>query len=397
LAASNGITAERNRFFQNREMFERALEQPAEMRQSFLAQACGADEDLLRSVQQLLCAHEQEQAFFERASPPPIARASSANAKPPLRHIGAYEIEAEVGRGGMGLVYRARRADGAFDKRVALKLVRLDSATPEALRSFHRERQILANLEHPCIARILDGGTTSDGIPYLVMEFVEGERIDRWVENHHLGINERLRLFLQVCSAVEYAHHQLVVHRDLKPSNILVTADRSVKLLDFGIAKVLGGMEGTAGGENTHTGAAVAMTPEFASPEQLWGRPITTASDVYSLGVILFRLLTGTGPYGDTTSWPELMHAVCVKQIPKPSSVPGSDRLRGELDNIVLTALRKEVSRRYQSVEQLREDISRYLDGRPVAHRAIRSVTAPANLSADTASASRPPHWRSSV
>ena len=362
-------TTDRNRFLEIRDIFERALEQSVETRPLFVKNACGADEDLLRDVQQLLKAHEKTQAFFEQAffeHTGPVAVAGDQ----PARHIGSYEVEAEIGRGGMGVVYRARRADGAFDKEVALKLLRIDTASAEAMQSFHRERQILASLEHPNIARILDGGETPEKVPYLVMEFIEGERIDAYVERNRLGINDRLRLFREVCAAVQYAHQNLVVHRDLKPGNILVTADGTVKLLDFGIAKVLSeapanAKEDARTSERTLTMAAV-MTPEFASPEQIGGRPTTTASDVYSLGVILYRLLTGHGPYGDTTSWPELMYAVCVKEPSKPSSVAGAAQLRGELDNIVMMALRKEVSRRYQSVEQFREDIDRYLDGRPV-------------------------------
>jgi serine/threonine protein kinase/tetratricopeptide (TPR) repeat protein len=357
--------AERNRFLEIRDIFERALEQPAETRALFLSNACGADEHLRRDVQQLLHAHARTQAFFERTGPLQAAQAPAGSAEPASRLIGAYEIEAEIGRGGMGIVYQARRADGAFEKKVALKLVLLDSARPDVMRSFHRERQILANLEHPNIARILDGGETPAGIPYLVMEFVEGEQIDSWADHHRLGVNDRLRLFLQVCAAVEYAHQHLIVHRDLKPSNILVTADGTVKLLDFGIAKVLSEAEDGVQRERSLTLTA-AMTPEFASPEQIGGRPSTTGSDVYSLGVILYRLLTGQSPYGHTTSWPGLMYAVCVKEAPKPSSVTASAQLRGELDNIVMMALRKEVPRRYHSVEQFREDISRYLDGRPV-------------------------------
>src|SRR5690606_25102516 len=209
--------------------------------------------------------------------------------------VGAYRIVHEIGRGGMGVVYLAERADEEFEKRVALKVVKRGMDTDEVLRRFRHERQILASLEHPNIARLLDGGATSDGRPYLVMEHVEGEPIDAYCDRRRLGIRERLELFRAVCDAVQHAHQRLVVHRDIKPSNILVTAAGEPKLLDFGIAKLLDDSSPDAT-PHTRTGLRL-LTPEYASPEQVRGAPVTTASDVYALGIVLYRLLSGRPPY----------------------------------------------------------------------------------------------------
>jgi serine/threonine protein kinase/tetratricopeptide (TPR) repeat protein len=315
----------------------------------------------------------------------------------PERRIGAYRILRELGHGGMGTVYLAARADDQYQKRVAIKTIRgLDSE--EVLRHFRRERQILAALDHPNIARLFDGGSTDDGLPYFVMEFVEGQPIDDFCDERRLSVHERLRLFRGVCAAVQYAHSNLVVHRDLKPKNILVDAQGVPKLLDFGIAKLLNPeISGDAA-----TGTVLAMTPEYASPEQTRGQPITTATDVYSLGVVLYELLTGHRPYGrEARNSVELFKAVCEEEPERPSTAVGRTeqrplpggavqtttpesasrtregtpeklrrRLRGDLDNIVLTALRKEPHLRYRSVEAFSEDIRRYLQGRPVtAHK----------------------------
>jgi serine/threonine-protein kinase len=314
------------------------------------------------------------------------------------RRIGAYRVLRELGHGGMGTVYLAARADDQYQKQVAIKVVRgLDS--DEIVRYFRRERQILAALDHPNIARLMDGGTTEDGLPYFVMERVEGEPIDRYCDQRKLSVQERLRLFQGVCAAVQYAHQNLVVHRDLKPSNILVDAHGVPKLLDFGLAKLL---NPEIFGEAA-TGTALAMTLEYASPEQARGQRITTATDVYSLGVVLYELLTGHRPYGrQAQDSLQLLRAVCEEEPERPSTAVGRTerrtlpngavwtttpdavsrtregtpeklrrRLRGELDNIVLMALRKEPQRRYRSVEALSEDIRRYLEGRPVtAHKA---------------------------
>lgn len=322
------------------------------------------------------------------AGPSPAAAAE--------RKVGAYRILRELGHGGMGTVFLAVRADDQYQKRVALKVVRgLDSA--EVVARFRRERQILAALDHPNIARLLDGGVTEDGLPYFVMEHVEGLPIDRYCDEQTLPPAARLRLFLGVCAAVQYAHRNLVVHRDLKPANILVTTEGVPKLLDFGIAKFLNpdlGLEAP-------TGTALVMTPEYASPEQVRGTPVTTASDVYSLGVILYELLTGHRPYRLASLDPlDVLKAVCEAEPERPSTAVGRReeqlltggrhvtttpagvsrardstperlrrRLRGDLDNIVLMALRKESQRRYGSVEALANDLRRHLEGLPVSAR----------------------------
>ena len=235
---------------------------------------------------------------------------------PPGLRIGPYVIERELGVGGMGAVYLAYRGDEAFEKRVAIKLVRAALASPDAVERFKRERQILARLEHPNVARILDGGTTEDGLPYFVMEYIEGRPINAYCDAERLDTTRRLRLFLDLCSAVEYAHHNLIIHRDIKPGNILVAADGVPRLLDFGIAKLV---DPVVGDEATRA-TSLSFTPWYASPEQVQGDPMSTATDVYSLGVLLYELLTGHGPYRITSRKPlEVMKAI-VEQEPEPPS-----------------------------------------------------------------------------
>ena len=284
------------------------------------------------------------------------------------RRIGPYRILTELGHGGMGVVYLAERADAAYEKQVAIKVVRAAAFAGESLmQRFREERRILATLDHPNIARLLDGGTTEDGIPYLVMEYVDGIPLDIHSQALRLSMGQRLSLFREVCAAVQYAHQHLVIHRDLKPRNILVTADGTPKLLDFGIAKLVEpGLET----EETRTGMR-ALSLEGASPEQVRGEPLTVTSDVYALGVLLYRLLSGESPYGPARrSEADLMRAIAEEAPLRPSAVaPVEERrhLRGELDWITLKALRKEPDRRYASVEQLAADIQRHLDGRPIA------------------------------
>lgn len=283
-------------------------------RAAYLEQACASDEELRREVESLLASNESAGSQFLEA--PAVDLTQGMPPSPRIgRRIGVYQIEEELGHGGMGEVYRAVRADGQYEKQVAIKLVRGGYDSKFILERFRQERQILAGLDHPNIAQLLDGGTTEDGIPYLVMELVEGTPIDEYCQEHDLSITERLQLFRQVCGAVQYAHQRLVVHRDLKPGNILVTKDGVPKLLDFGIAKILG--EG-AGTETTMTRP---MTPEYASPEQIRGGPITTATDVYSLGVVLYQLLTGRSPYRLATRTPhQLAQAITDTEPERPSA-----------------------------------------------------------------------------
>jgi len=372
---------------------KRLLEQviamnPAE-RHQFLDVQCNGDPDLRSEVESLLLSHEEAGTDFLKE--PMInltARAEpAASTLTTGQRVGVYRILGEIGHGGMGAVYRAARADGQYVQDVAIKLVRGGLNSPTALERFRTERQILATLEHPNIARLLDGGTTDDGLPYLVMELIDGEPIDRYCDRRKLSVSERLRLFRAVCEAVQYAHQRLVIHRDLKPSNILVTQAGVPKLLDFGIAKVVD----TA--SNHETTVAWPMTPQYASPEQIRGETISTASDVYSLGVVLYQLLTGRSPYpADSASAHGLAMAICEWDPDKPSTVvikkplkesvsdtaattgdlsssrEGSParlrrRLTGDLDHIVMKALRKESSRRYSSAEQLSDDLRRHLEG----------------------------------
>ena len=280
-----------------------------------------------------------------------------------------YRIEAELGSGAMGVVLSA--VDRVLERKVAIKLIRREFAGQVMLSRFRAEREILAALQHPNIARILDAGITEAGLPYIVMELIEGESIDRYCEHHGLSVRQRLELFINVCAAVHFAHQHLTVHRDLKPGNILVTNDGVVKLLDFGIAKVLDPDSSVEALTSLH-----AMTPEYSSPEQIRGEPITTATDIYSLGVILYRLLTGRSPYRSPNTDPyALAREVCDAEPVKPSakaresnSIRGK-QLAGDLDSIVLMALRKERDRRYESVQQFSADVQRYLDNRTVAAR----------------------------
>jgi serine/threonine protein kinase/tetratricopeptide (TPR) repeat protein len=364
-----------------KQVLEQVVALDSAARRPYLDRACGEDLALRGEVESLLASHEQAGTSFLQS--PAVALRADV---PPLstragRRVGVYQIIEEIGHGGMGEVYRAVRADGQYTKEVAVKLVRGGFDSRSVLERFFNERQILASLDHPNIGRLLDGGTTDDGIPYLAMELIEGTRIDSYCDEHRLSITERLQLFRQVCGAVQYAHQRLVIHRDIKPSNILVTKDGVPKLLDFGIAKIL-----DPAGAGAETTLARPMTPEYASPEQIRGEAITTASDVYSLGVVLYQLLAGRSPYPKDTSSPhELARAVCDTQPARPSTAvfkppagqqvssarEGSPaklrrRLAGDLDNIVLMALRKEPQRRYATVEQLAEDIRRHLDGLPV-------------------------------
>ncbi len=355
-----------------KEIFHSARELPFGERDAFLSGACGGNEELRREIDALLQSDRVAEDFI--ADPPArlVADAFGGDSPAPSdeeRMIGHYKLLKCIGSGGMGAVYLAERADQQFQMQVAIKLIKRGMDTDSVLRRFQHERQILASLEHPNIARLLDGGTTEDGVPYFVMEYIEGQRIDRYAEGRQLSISERLELLRQVCGAVSYAHQHLVVHRDLKPSNILVTAAGVPKLLDFGIAKII---QPNDSAEPLATITVVPiMTPEYASPEQIEGAPATTLSDVYSLGAVLYELLAGRPPYRLQNRSPqEIEKAISTGQIEKPSAVVSrpedARRLRGDLDNIVRMAMRRETARRYRSVEQFSEDIRRHLAGRPV-------------------------------
>ena len=393
------------RWAQIRQVFDGALERPEVDRAAYLRVVCARDDELRREVESLLSSHNAAGDFLDKpaANLSGITQTLTTSSMevpeyPPGHRVGPYQLQKCIGRGGMGSVWLAARFDNEFKKQVAIKLVKRGMDTQEILRRFRLERQVLAGLTHPNIAALIDGGSTPDGLPYLVMEYVEGVRIDRYCESHKSTITERLKLFRQVCAAVQYAHGNLVVHRDLKAGNILVTADGVPKLLDFGIAKLMRTEFDTLVAAETRPELR-PMTLDYASPEQVRGEPITTATDVYSLGVLLYTLLTGRSPYGAAArSDHALRVAICEKEPPKPSAVVLTDeqavipqatrkidlteeetrdkarrrlkkKLAGDLDMIVMMALRKEPQRRYGSVEQFSEDVRRYLEGRPVIAR----------------------------
>jgi len=376
------------------EAFEHALDLDPDRRGEWLAGRCAHDAELRAKVEALLAAHDSPPGILERRLPPATTvRAAEA---PLDRRIGPYRVVRELGRGGMGVVYLAERVDGEFRREVAIKLLRNSPDAEELHRRFIAERQILASLSHPHIAQMLDGGTTEGQLPYLVMEYVDGLPITTYCDRHGLDIASRLRLFVDVCRAVNSAHQNLVIHRDIKPGNILVTAAGQAKLLDFGIAKLLNAAMGGMAVPHTRTAFRV-MTPDYASPEQVRGEPLTTGSDVYALGVVLYELLVGRRPYRIRTGAARELHElVCEREPERPStwakrpppaddpeattpaaiaSARGTspDRLQrvlgGDLDAIVMMALRKEPRRRYGSAELLAEDIERYLGGLPVLAR----------------------------
>ncbi len=355
-----------------KEILSEALERPKAERPSYLDRVCGDNVDLRRRVESLIEADGRSWSLMD--APAAAASSLAATLRPPAsgERIGVYEILEEIGHGGMGSVYLARRADEQFEQRVAIKLSRLSLADDPMQRRFRAERQIVAALDHPNSARLLDGGATSDGRPYFVMEYVAGRPLPDWCEERALTIRQRVQIFLDVCGAVQYAHQRLVVHRDIKPANILVTAEGMAKLLDFGIAKLTVPELFGAAVEETKT-LFQLLTPDYASPEQVRGEPVTPASDVYALGVVLYELLTGRRPYKvSTTSPAEMVRVVCETEAPRPSTVaPRSlaKELSGDLDTIVSKALRKEPERRYATAGELAEDLRRFLDGLPVQAR----------------------------
>jgi serine/threonine protein kinase len=382
-----------------RQVVDAVLDLPTTARSAFLDRAC-PETSVRRYVESLVLSFEQANQFLDQPAAIRYAEAvnASANESWSGRRVGPYQIVNEIGRGGMGSVYLAVRVDDQYRKEVAIKVARVGFENSIALARFKAERQILADLEHPNIARLLEGGSTDDGQPYFVMEYIQGQPLDQYCDDRKLSVTERLELFRTVCSAVHYAHQKLVVHRDIKPSNILVTKDGAPKLLDFGIAKILAPDATTPGADRTLTKVRV-LTPDYASPEQWRGGAITTASDVYSLGVVLYELLTGHRPYRLAQRDPEeinrivaecdperpssavllaedLVESAGLRTVRTPESVSATRegspeklrrRLSGDLDNIVLRALRKEPDRRYRSVENFAEDIRRHLENLPVS------------------------------
>ncbi len=354
---------------QVKEILGFALERNPEERLDFVRQACGEDERLREEVESLLSHHNGADSLLE--NPPAVPLYSFPAATIAGTRIGAYRVLSETGQGGMAVVYLAERADDEYQRRVAIKIVKPGANREEIIRRFRNERQTLAALDHPHIVKLLDGGTTEQGWPYLVMDFVDGVPIDEYCRQRQLAIRGRLELFRTICSAVAYAHSHKVIHRDLKPGNILITPDGVVRLLDFGIAKVLDPDYAHA---TLTTGDRRPMTPEYASPEQISGQPITSASDIYSLGVLLYELLTGNRPHhGSSASWSEIQRMICEEEPIKPSDAVGATDLRrslqGDLDIIVMMALRKEPERRYGSAEELSKDIERYLSSMPITAR----------------------------
>ena len=367
--------AARERWLQVDRLFEEALDRPAAERDRFLVDRCGEDGELLQRLRQLLRAATDPEARMDGPESALVRAAWAIDEQADQTGtatgdvVGRYRILGELGRGGMATVYDAERADGAFQRRVAIKLLRRGLDTDEIVARFLGERQILSSLEHTNIARLIDGGATEDGRPYLVMERVSGEPITEWADRHELSVRERLELFCQVAEAVQFAHQRLVVHRDLKPSNILVDESGTVKLLDFGIAKLLDTSDPTGADSLTRTGMR-PLTPAYASPEQIRGEPVTTASDVYQLGTVLYELLSGHRPFEGRG--PDLEAAITTGRVQRPSDATDEDSrkaLRGDLDAITLSALRIEPERRYASAAELAADIRRYLARKPVRAR----------------------------
>jgi eukaryotic-like serine/threonine-protein kinase len=352
-------------------LFDEARERPAAERDAWLRERC--DDEVVRAeVEALLRAYEADPDFLEApadATAAVEAIALEANHTAEGRRIGPYRIIREVGRGGMGVVFEARREGVDFEQRVAIKLLPAAWAEPVLADRFRFERRVLAGLDHPNIARLLDGGTTEEGVPYFVMEFVDGQRIDAWCRARDLSTRARIDLVMAVCDAVAHAHQHLVVHRDLKPANVLITADGRPKLLDFGIATLVSDESGTSAGL-TRTGQG-SFTPEYASPEQVRGERVTTASDVYSLGVLLYGLLAGRPPYSLAGRSPlDAMRTICEADPAAPSTVADATEagaVRGDLDAVVLKALRKDPRERYASVFELSSDLAAWLDRRPVS------------------------------
>lgn len=373
-----------------KKIFSEALNLKGDERLRYIKKACDGDRELMNELFSLMEAHERPGILDRSIEDIKLSAISVAKSdRMKGRRIGNYRIVDELGHGGMGSVYLAERADGEFEKKAALKLLHSPFASESQIERFKSERQILASLNHDNIARLLDGGVTEHGQPYYVMEFVEGQPIDQYCNHHKLNVSERLELFGEVCRAVQYAHSKLVVHRDLKPSNIMITNDGRVKLLDFGIAKFLENKPTFRSNKSLTRPGLLPLTPTYASPEQIRGEMISTASDIYQLGILLYQLLSGSLPYRVEGKSPaELEKTICetephrlYKQLIQHSGSSNNEKicfdrsttpkklyrdLSGDVEKIVMKALRKEPDRRYESVRQFEEDISRYLSGKPV-------------------------------
>ncbi len=366
-------------------IFQEAMDLPPEMsegeRKAWLQLSCCWDVELQKEVESLLGALPAASDGLQKAVAEAASEASdntvtlggfgaAVGATETGMRVGAFELTREIGRGGMGTVYLARRTGGEFEQTAAVKLVSLGLSTdPDGMAErFRAERRILATLDHPNIAKLLDGGSIPDGRPYFVMEYVPGETVTDFCSHHKLDLNARLRLFLDICSAVEHAHQRMIIHRDIKPANILVLPGAIPKLLDFGIAKLID--PGTGAATDLTSAGMRLLTPDYASPEQIRAEPVSAATDVYALGAVLFEMLTGQKAHKiSSQSALEMERAICFDEIRKPSGVGGPFKIDEDLDNIVLMAMRKEQNRRYQSVTLLAEDIRRFLDGRPVSAR----------------------------
>lgn len=379
------------------DIFQEALDIAPSERQKFIEESCDDDAELRDEVEKLVARFESDEEFLEspvwtdsillqKSLKQQIASSldeeisdSSAKSKSLIgKKIGVYRLTKELGKGGMGMVYLAERTDGEFHQKVAIKLIKRGMDTDFIIKRFRHERQILATLNHPNIAQLLDGGTTNDDLPYFIMEYVEGSPINRYCEKKNCNLRQKLELFLSICSAISYAHKRKIIHRDIKPSNILVTEDDIPKLLDFGIAKILDPDSFEEAVTQTETQMRL-MTPEYASPEQVKGEQLTPASDQYSLGILLFELATGTRPYKFPSRAPhEIARVICEEKpaqislgkfdenIAKDSSLPETQDLAKKLDQIILKTLRKKPSERYDSVSQLAEDIERFLRNEPI-------------------------------
>jgi serine/threonine-protein kinase len=365
------------RWKQIEDIFHKVLDLPADTRKDYLNEFCDGDEELRSEVLSLLTSNDEtgpvSDNLIQGAAQSLIQTGTSRFIG---KRIDAYRITGLIGEGGMAEVYRAVRDDDEYQKQVAIKLIKQSPGASFLVQRFRHERQILASLEHPCIARFLEGGSTEDGLPYLVMEYIDGEPITSFCSRRNLPLSERLQLFRMVCGAVQHAHKNLVIHRDLKPSNILVTPDGVPKLLDFGIAKLLNPELVEEYPTIGHTVTSIRlMTPEYASPEQVRGETVTTATDVYSLGAVLYEILTGIKPHQfKSRAFAEIERVVCDTDPARPSQAVWTQRrlsreLAVELDNIVLMAMQKEPLHRYHSAEQLAEDIDRYLTGQPIVAR----------------------------